>query len=277
MAENLISQIKVGTTTYDIKDAAARTNIGSWNATQQGGTITEVITDIKSEIKGGTHFLGVTSTEITDGGNQKPVISPTVDPITPLSGDIVVYGTQEFIFAGEWKQTLSESGTWHRLGDQVGLGDLAYKNDASTTLTQPTWTGDGNQKQAAVVTTVDTGTLTASAADSSVTLSGGSSIDASKATLNSITVKSAKTLPTMTVSGEVLTFNAGETEDKSVFENSVHASSINFVAVGENDTISQIVTASPTGGTATGQTITIEGAPSVDAYLPGEETTITVS
>ena len=248
MANAEISKLNINGNLYNIKDETARNSIST----------------ISNSIAGGVHFRGISTTAISDMGTEKATISNT--QITTNNGDIVIYDTQEFIYS-------TSDNKWHKLGDRIGLGSLAYKNDASTTLTQPTWTDDGNQKQAAIVTTPGKGTL--KNASSKVTLNGGSSVNAGKATLNSTTIKSAKTLPTMTVSGEVLTFNAGETEDKSVFENSVHASAVDFVCVNDGATINKIVTALHTDGTAEAQVIS--GAPSVSAYLPGEETTITVS
>lgn len=115
MANNpLISKIKIGSTTYDIKDAVAR-----------------------AAMSGGTHVIGSSSTAITDGGNQKPTIND--NEIIPLNGDIVFYkasGSQvqeEFIFFGEWNETVSQSGKWSLLGHE-GLGNLAYKNNASGSI-----------------------------------------------------------------------------------------------------------------------------------------------
>lgn len=85
-----------------------------------------------------THFIGVSSTEITDGGIQKPTISG--QQVNQETGDIVIYkvnrGTElnpvwvplEFIWDGS---------AWQLLGDQSfdHLGDLAYKDSASGSYT----------------------------------------------------------------------------------------------------------------------------------------------
>lgn len=100
-------------TTYDIKDATAR-----------------------SQIAGGVHFIGVSSTAITDGGTETPTISGTAT--TPSNGDLVIYNSKEFIWDGS---------NWNEFGDMSNLGSLAYKNSASGTFTpggnvsQPTFTG----------------------------------------------------------------------------------------------------------------------------------------
>lgn len=51
------------------------------------------------------NFLGVSSTVITDGGNQTPTIGGV--QVTPENGNIVIYDSKEFIY----------STTWHELGD----------------------------------------------------------------------------------------------------------------------------------------------------------------
>ena len=71
-----------------------------------------------------THFLGESTTAITDGGTQKPTIGGNV--VNPNGGDIVVYSNGEFIWSGT---------AWIELGDLSGLGSLAYKNSASGSVT----------------------------------------------------------------------------------------------------------------------------------------------
>lgn len=71
-----ISQLNVGGTTYDIKDAEAR--------------------DL---IKGGVSYLGRTTTALTDGATTTPITiitDATTDPVTtksvtPVAGNMVIY------------------------------------------------------------------------------------------------------------------------------------------------------------------------------------------
>ena len=118
MADISVIQLPSGSS-YNIKDAWARQAIeGLGNP---------------------THFLGASSTAITDGGTQKP----TIDSVetTPHAGDIVVYNNGEFIWGGS---------AWVELGDLSGLGSLAYKNSASGSVTptgtvsKPTFTGSSS-------------------------------------------------------------------------------------------------------------------------------------
>lgn len=118
MADISVIQLPSGSS-YNIKDAWARQAIeGLGNP---------------------THFLGASSTAITDGGTQKPTINNV--EVTPNAGDIVVYNNGEFIWGGS---------AWIELGDLSGLGDLAYKDSASGSITptgtvsKPTFTGSSS-------------------------------------------------------------------------------------------------------------------------------------
>ncbi|MCC8068796.1 MAG: hypothetical protein LIO71_03470 [Ruminococcus sp.] len=113
-----ISQITLPSgTTYDLKDATARNLIDTLSSYSS--------------------YLGVTTTALTDGATTTPV---TIDgsSVTPVVGSIVNYGSAEFIYNGT---------AWQEFGDLSALGDLAYKNTASGSVTatgsvsQPTFTG----------------------------------------------------------------------------------------------------------------------------------------
>ena len=92
------------------------------------GTVAEVYDEVAREaIKGGTHFLGVTSTTISDGSSTNP-ITIGGESVTAVNGDIVVSGNKEFIFA-------SYDSKWHELGDTTGLGALALKDSVSAVYT----------------------------------------------------------------------------------------------------------------------------------------------
>lgn len=81
----------------------------------------------RDAIQGGSHFLGVTSTEITDGASTTTLVIGE-DSVTAANGDIVVYGIKEFIYA-------SSDSKWHELGDVSMLGALAVKDSASGSYT----------------------------------------------------------------------------------------------------------------------------------------------
>lgn len=62
--------------TYTIKDAAAREAIAA--------------------LEGGSYFLGVTTTALTDQATTSPIKIDGND-VTPTNGNIVVYGNAEFV------------------------------------------------------------------------------------------------------------------------------------------------------------------------------------
>lgn len=75
-------------------------------------------------------FLGVTTTELTDGASTNPIII-SGESVTATTGCIVIYQSKEFIFGSDSK--------WAEFGDLSALinqlGDLAYEDTASTTYT----------------------------------------------------------------------------------------------------------------------------------------------
>lgn len=93
---NYISKIKLGSNEYVIKDAEAR----------------QLIANLGSP----THFLGITTSEISDDSHLNPVVI-NGDSKTALAGDIVISGTKEFIWNGS---------SWAEFGDLSSMGDLAY-------------------------------------------------------------------------------------------------------------------------------------------------------
>lgn len=95
--------------TYDLKDAQARSDIA----------------DIQRAISGGLHFRGETTTALTDGATTNP-ITINGSSYTAVSGDLVLYDEKEFLFDGT---------KWIEMGDLSLLGALAYKDSASGSFT----------------------------------------------------------------------------------------------------------------------------------------------
>lgn len=107
-----ISVIKLPSgTSYNIKDAQARADIET----------------IESAISGGMHYIGVTTTALTDGSTTNP-ITIGGQSITAKSGDIAIYGELEFIFS-------STDNKWHEFGSTGSLKSLAFKDTASGNFT----------------------------------------------------------------------------------------------------------------------------------------------
>ena len=75
--------------TYYIKDATARAAIAA--------------------LEGGSYFLGITTTPLYDQATTSPITLTKTDPdtgdpivVTPLNGQIAIYGHKEFIFDGTY-------------------------------------------------------------------------------------------------------------------------------------------------------------------------------
>jgi hypothetical protein len=198
-----ISQIKLPNgTTYNIKDANARERIEA--------------------LESFTTYLGVTTTALTDGATTNP-ITINDKSVTAQAGNIVLYGSQEFIFDGT---------NWNQFGDLSALGALAYKNTASGnytpagTVSQPTFTGDTmnstgsfkpagtvsltNGNKTAAVSPASSGTATYTPAGTVAAPTISVKTAGSTTTVNSITdVGKLPTMPTYSVASEVLTITAG--------------------------------------------------------------------
>lgn len=85
-------------TEYDIKDAAARSAKG---------------------------WIGITTTALEDGSTTNPIVI-NGQSVTATAGDITAYGDKEFIWNGS---------LWQEFGNIDDLGALAYKDDATGSVT----------------------------------------------------------------------------------------------------------------------------------------------
>ena len=179
------------------------------------GTVAEVYDEVaRQAISGGTHFLGVTSTTITDGSATNP-ITIGGESVTAGNGDIVVSGNKEFIFA-------SFDSKWHELGDTTGLGALALKDSVSAvytpagTISKPNVTvtptsvsvkeisadgsvTTGTVKEISAEGSVTSGTIKEFSADGSVTTGTVKELSADGSVVaGTANVPTAVTLPTLT-------------------------------------------------------------------------------
>lgn len=80
------------------------------------GNHTTDIAALKSAVTGGVHFIGISTTEVKDGGTETPTIDGAAK--TPTKGDVVIYNTKEYIWTGS---------LWKELGDQGRLATLETK------------------------------------------------------------------------------------------------------------------------------------------------------
>lgn len=124
-------------TTYYLKDAQARNDISN----------------IQTAIAGGVHFIGSTTTTLSDGATTNP-ITVSGKSVTALKGDLVACGESEFLWDGT---------KWLFFGDFGSLGALAFKDEATGSFTpagtvaKPTFTGT---EETITVTGTPSGTVT---------------------------------------------------------------------------------------------------------------------
>ena len=124
MANSVISKITLPSgTTYDIKDEQARSELA----------------EIKSSLTGAMHYIGISTTAITDGGAEKPTIDGAQRTMTAAdAGAVAIYGELEYVWNGA---------KWQEFGSTGSLKALAFKDSASAsykpagTVSQPTFTG----------------------------------------------------------------------------------------------------------------------------------------
>ena len=265
-----ISQITVGSTTYDLKDTEARALI--------------------SDIQAYSDYLGVTSTALTDGANTNPIII-NEESVTAKKGNIANYGAKEFIFNGS---------VWQEFGDLSALKALAYVDTAegdytpAGTVSEQTFTGEdftstGNFTPAGNVAApvftgeelTSTGTFTPAGNISTPTIT----VTPTEDTVYSIT--DVGTLPELSVTGEVLSFSAGTLPTKGAAQTVIASATAALDAApeftGTQGNVS--VTGTPTGTnsapafTGTTGAVSVTGTPAgsvSQATFSGTAATITV-
>jgi hypothetical protein len=95
-----------------------------------GGSITAATLKSNLGLDSAMHFIGVSSTAVTDGGNENPTISGYS---TKTAGDVILYGNQEFIYTKENK--------WELFGDE---GSYKVKQTAIADSNATTITGEND-------------------------------------------------------------------------------------------------------------------------------------
>lgn len=85
------------------------------------------VDDAVSGLTGAMHYIGTSTTAITDGGTEAPTIDGTQVPTTNLkAGDVVIYNSLEFIWDGA---------KWNKLGDDASYVLKTTQVTAGTGLT----------------------------------------------------------------------------------------------------------------------------------------------
>lgn len=134
-----------------------------------GAATKQYVDSAVSGLSGAMHFIGVSTTAITDGGTETPTIDG--ETVTKIAGDVVLYNNQEFVWTGT---------AWELLGDE---GSYALK---TVTITAGSGlTGGGDLSANRTLSHSDTSTLSgAQGGTADITTSGSESIHA----IGSVTV-----------------------------------------------------------------------------------------
>lgn len=120
-----VSKVKTTNgTTYNIKDATAR----------------QQIADMQSSLTGAMHYIGITTTAISDGSTTATISIDGASKTLTASdaGSVVIYSEKEFVWNGT---------KWQEFGSTGSLKALAFKDSASGSFTpsgsvsQPTFSG----------------------------------------------------------------------------------------------------------------------------------------
>lgn len=112
MPNSTISSITLPSgTTYDIKDAQARSDIAN----------------LQSIATGAMYYIGISSTAITDGGTQNPTIDSAEKTMAASdAGAVAIYDEKEYVWNGS---------KWQEFGSTGSLKALAFKDSAGGNFT----------------------------------------------------------------------------------------------------------------------------------------------
>lgn len=280
-----ISKITLPTgSTYNLKDQQARNDIAA----------------IQGAISGGVTFMGETTTALTDGSTATSIVVNSAT-ITAVKGYLVVYNSKEFVFDGT---------KWVELGDLSLIGDLGWKDSASTTYTpagtvsKPTFTGSSSTFTGTItphgsidLTTTNKTATVSKAASGTATYTPEGTVTAptisvqtagSTTTVNSITA--VGTLPTLTttVANETLTIGfdqgtlptKGDNTTVKTGDATYQATAPAFTGTGARLVTGNIAVPTSASFTGTEENISISGTPSGTVSQPtftGTQATITVT
>lgn len=246
--------------TYDIKDAVARSDIAA----------------IQTAISGGVNFMGLTTTALTDGATTSTIVIDG-NNVTAVKGYLVAYGNKEFIFDGS---------KWLEVGDLSAFKALAYKDSASGTYTpagsvsQPTFTGT---QSTVTITATDnsSGNYQPKGTVSQPTFTGTSTTSTGKFTPEgSVTVNSSATTnktATVTTTTGTATYTPGGTVTQPTFSGSSTTSTGKFTPAGNVVFTNANQTATVSKASSGTATYTPEGsvaAPTISVKTAGGTTTV---
>lgn len=206
---------------YNLKDATARAAIAA--------------------LEGGSYFLGVTTTALTDGATTNP-ITVDGDSVTAVNGNMVIYGNKEYVFyvKGNTKK-------WIEFGDLTTLGALAYKSSVNLSK------GSGVNVLTSVSATAAASSVSFAAHTTEKVLSGNSqfSLHSSivRSTMATVPLRASVSNPTISASGTAAAITGFGSHSKTAFVTGVRASTSKL----ETTTVPNVTSV----GTASSWTFTV--------------------
>ena len=119
---------------------AGTTASGTFTANQSGNSTITIDAVTHSELNtavaplsGAMHFIGTSSSAITDGGTENPTISGYTGT-AKTNGNVVIYSTQEFVWANnKWNLFGNPIGDFVLKTEATGYNDILTKTDAAST------------------------------------------------------------------------------------------------------------------------------------------------
>lgn len=125
----------VVTSSTGIIESGASSN-NSDNTVPTTAAVTAYVTSKTAGLTGAMHFIGITTTAVTDGGTEVPTISnSSISATTDLAaGDVVLYRNGSNVIGQEYVWTGS---AWELLGDE---GSYALKSSTSTVIKTASFT-----------------------------------------------------------------------------------------------------------------------------------------
>lgn len=99
-----------GTNAVTFKAIDTTVTSGSSNLITSGA-VESAIADATAGLTGAMHYIGTSTTAITDGGTQNPTIGGN-EVTTKNAGDVVLYGSQEFVWNGTAWELFGDEGSY---------------------------------------------------------------------------------------------------------------------------------------------------------------------
>ena len=181
---------------YKDVDTSISSNSTSINV-PTSAAVAGLVSSIASGITGAMHFIGTTSTTLTDGATTSTLVPKTTNSLSKttdfIAGDVVLYEDAEFVWGGS---------AWKLLGDE---GSYALKTSTVSVGSASNWSAGsaptlGTAIDADDITAWSTNTPTgASVANGTLTITAGSAASLSYTARSIPNVTNAGSAPSLTI------------------------------------------------------------------------------